>query len=141
MRLRKIKRLKSLQYLVITATCYLFFMVQTYEALLEYFSKKKGTRTMFKPITQAEFPAFTTCPISWSAYNSDEIAKHGISDTKQYMNEGIWISNNSNTSPEILYNKIVINMSKVMEKMAIKLRTTSINGKKRYDLKPTDKVW
>ena len=140
MHLRQIS-LKSFQYFFVTVTCFLFFLVQTYEVLQEYLSKEKGTRIKFKPITQAEFPAFTACPISSSAYNLDEIEKNGISSDKQYMNKGIWISNDTNLTPEMLYDKVVVNMSEVMLKMTIKLRNPTFDGKRRYDLKPTDKVW
>ena len=141
MHLKQITSLKSFQYFFVTVTCFLFFLVQTYEVLQEYLSKEKGTRIKFKPITQAEFPAFTACPVSLSAYNLDEIEKNGISGNKQYMNKGIWISNDTNLTPEMLYDKVVINMSEVMLKMTIKLRNPTLDGKRRYDLKPTDKVW
>ena len=133
-----IKQIKKLQYWIITISCISFFIFQAVQVLLEFLAKEKGTTMKYVPITESEFPAFTSC--SMSPYNTEELQQNGISHVKYYRNGGIWVSNDTNVSPEELYHKVVTNMSESLLKITIKLRFP-VDGKRRFDFKPWDTLW
>ena len=133
-----IKKLKTLQYFVITIACLTFFIFQASQVLHEYLAKEKGTILKIVPIQDAEFPEITSCPKY--PYNQEALQRNGMEYESQYRSKAVWVSNDTKTTPEGLYREIITNISQSLEKITVKVRFP-VNGYRRFDFKPWATLW
>ena len=106
-------------------------IIQTKQCVTKFISSPTYISTTYVEQKFADFPAISMCP-SGSNYKSDVLASHGIPNIKDYNYKYnlTWSSNDSNTSPNELFNQITYDFSELVDKINIRyLKSDSVRMK------------
>ena len=121
-----INTFSKIQYFLITITSYSFFIIQAYQLYKSFNEKDTGTRINLESIENVQFPSFTICHLNFlKGYNEEICVKNGIEGGFAYIN-GAWQSNDSQKSPEQLYNEITFDPYDVVSLITLKFRDNTL---------------
>ena len=109
--------IKKIQFtlLVLSATAYL--IVRVYECFTTFFESETGTRTVYIPTSETPIPELSFCPAD--PYNLDNLIQNGIKSVNEYRFNSNWNSNNPGKSAIQLYKDVVIDVTKIVEKINV----------------------
>ena len=109
--------IKKIQFtlLVLSATAYL--IVRVYECFTTFFDSETGTRTVYIPTSETPIPDLTVCPAD--PYNLDNLIQNGIKSVNEYRFNSNWKSNNTGKAAIQLYKDVVIDVTKIVEKINV----------------------
>ena len=99
--------------LVLSATAYL--IVRVYECFTTFFDSETGTRTVYIPTSETPIPDLTVCPAD--PYNLDNLIQNGIKSVNEYRFNSNWNSNNTGKEATKMYKDVVIDVTKIVEKI------------------------
>ena len=129
--------IKRIQYAVIFVICTLVLLIQVAKCVEKYLYKSTGTADKYVHITQTSFPELTICPTY--PYKLDVLQQNGISDRKKIQLAAQWLSNNSDKTPQKLYEEIIIPTNEIIHSVIIFLEQ-KVGGKNRIKLSADEKV-
>ena len=85
----------------------------------KYLAGNTATAESYSNIGDTPFPDLTVCP----PYRADILAKHGIQTRKGIQFGAQWVSNDSRTSPEDLFEQVVFKLSDLVQDMTLNLES------------------
>ena len=93
--------IKHIQYAVIIIACTLVLIFQITKCFQKYYDKNTGTADKYVHVSTTPFPELSICPTY--PYKLDKLQNNGIAARTKIQFESFWISNNSNVTPQSLY--------------------------------------
>ena len=112
-----LRRLKKIQYFFITVGCLCFFSFQALQNINQFVRKETGTRILYKPTEDAEFPDVTICPKN--PYIKENLQKNGVQSINDYRFNGYWLSNDSSKDATEFYREVVVNVKNIIKKIEV----------------------
>ena len=91
----------------------------------KYLASNTATAESYSYIADQPFPELTVCPSL--PYKENILARNGIPARKYIQLEADWVSNDSRTTPEDLFEQVVYNLEDLVEDLTLYLETPS-NG-------------
>ena len=93
--------IKYIQYAIIVIACTLVLIFQIAKCFEKYFDKNTGTADKYVHVSTTPFPELSICPTY--PYKLDNLQSNGIATRNKIQFGSLWISNNSNITPQSLY--------------------------------------
>ena len=89
--------------------------------LTKYLANNTATADSYSYIAAEPFPDLTVCPSV--PYKANVLLKNGIPDRKSIQFESDWVSNDSTTSAEDLFDQVVYDLEDIVEDLQLYLET------------------
>ena len=93
--------IKRIQYALIIIVCTVVLVFKVFKCFEKYFYKDTGTADKYLPVSTTPFPELSICPTY--PYKLSNLQSNGIAARNKIQFESFWISNNSNVTPQSLY--------------------------------------
>ena len=129
--------IKKIQFTLLVLGATAFVIVRVYDCLTTFFDGETGTQTLYLPTSETSFPDLTICPAD--PYNLDELIQNGIKSVNEYRFNSNWNSNHSGKAAIQLYKDVVIDVTKIVEKINVFLEH-QYNGSNVLSLNSFNKI-
>ena len=129
--------IKRIQYAIIIIGCSVVLIFQVGKLAEKYLDKNTGTADKYEHVSEISFPELTICPTY--PYKLDQLQRNGIAGRNKIQFGAAWLSNNTNITPQSLYQDVIIPVEEIIHSVKIYVEQL-INGKNIIDLNANDKV-
>ena len=109
--------IKKIQFSLLVLGATAFLVVRVYNCFTTWLDSETGTRTLYLPTSETSFPDLSICPSD--PYNLQELVQNGINNVNDYRLKSNWNSNKPGKKAKDLYGEVVIDVTKIMEKINI----------------------
>ena len=109
--------IQKIQFSLLVLGATAFLVVRVYTCFTTWLDSETGTRTLYLPTSETSFPDLSICPAD--PYNLEKLVENGIKGVNEYRSKSNWNSNKPGKKAKDLYEEVVIDVTKIMEKINI----------------------